>query len=76
MRLLKPAREILAKYCPFTGETKDLLATNPVYQSFIERFNNHEAKSRRIVTLTIKRFQKEGIPVPDVLSEEEKYLSH
>ena len=76
MRLLKPVREILAKYCPFTGETKDLLKTNPAYESFVERFNNHEAKNRRIVTLTIKRFQKEGIPVPDVLTAEEKYLSH
>ncbi|MGN0241178.1 MAG: hypothetical protein ACI4CS_05780, partial [Candidatus Weimeria sp.] len=76
MRLLKPVREILSKYCPFTGDTKTLLESNPVYQPFIERFNNHEAKSRRIVTLTIRRFQKEGIPVPDVLTAEEKYLSH
>ena len=76
MRLLKPAREILAKYCPFTGEAKALLSTNPSYKPFVERFNNHETKDRRIVTLTIKRFEKEGIPVPDVLRDEVEYLSH
>ncbi|MQN01671.1 MAG: hypothetical protein DUD27_06805 [Lachnospiraceae bacterium] len=76
MRLLKPAREILAKYCPFTGDSKALLATNPTYQQYIERFNNHEKKDHRIVELTIKRFEKNGTSVPDELKAEEEYLSH
>ncbi|MDD6551570.1 MAG: hypothetical protein PUF16_07295 [Lachnospiraceae bacterium] len=76
MRLLKPAREILAKYCPFTGDAKALLAGNPTYQSYVERFNNHEAKDRRVVQLTIKRFEKEGIAIPQDLSDEVNYLSH
>lgn len=76
MKLLKPAREILAKYCPFTGDAKQLLSTNPTYQSFVERFNNHEQRDRRVVQLTIKRFEKDGIDIPKELTEEVKYLSH
>ena len=76
LRLLKNAREILAKYCPFSGKAKELLSDNPQYKPYIERFNNHEARDRRIIALTIRRFEKEGIEVPQELKDEVTYLSH
>ena len=76
LRLLKNAREILAKYCPFSGKSKELLSENPQYKPYIERFNNHETRDRRIIALTIKRFEKDGIEVPQELTDEVAYLSH
>ncbi|MDY6352064.1 MAG: hypothetical protein SPL57_03370 [Lachnospiraceae bacterium] len=76
LRLLKIPREILAKYAPFSGRSKELLKENPQYKQFIERFNNHEARDRRIIALTLKRFEKEGIESPKELVDEYNYLSH
>lgn len=74
LRLNKVTREILFKYCPFTGESLGILGSNPQYEQLIGRHKNHQNQAKRPIIVTIKRFDKEQIPRPKELMDEITYL--
>lgn len=74
LRLNKVSREILFKYCPFGKEIRDSLGGNPQYEQYIQKFNNHAMQGVRPYVITIKKFQRDDIPVPDEIMNEVKYF--
>ncbi len=74
LRLNKVTREILFKYCPLSGESLNILGSNPQYEQLIAKHRNHQNQAQRPIIVTIKRFDKEQIPRPKELMDEIEYL--
>ncbi|HEX3023272.1 MAG TPA: cyclic nucleotide-binding domain-containing protein, partial [Lachnospiraceae bacterium] len=61
IRLNKYVREILAMYCPFGKKTRVRLASQPLFDEAMARFNRENMKKIRELELRYKALEKEGI---------------
>ncbi len=74
MRLLKPEREMLFKYCPFKQKTRIALQNSPQYEKLIQVRSNKTEQKTKPIKNTIKKMENGGETPPNELIEEISYL--
>lgn len=68
-RLNKPSREILSKYCPLKKELRQRLSSNPLFENEMHYLTVQINNKINELNVKIKKYEKEGIPVPDIMKE-------
>lgn len=72
-RLNKVSRDILTRYCPFSKDVRQSLATNPLYQNAFNKLDiNNEKKLNRLRALYTK-YEAAGGKITADLNENLKY---
>lgn len=61
MRLNKVAREILASYCPFKKEIRDRLASQPLFEEAMQKFNRERAKKVKDLDLRYRTLETKKV---------------
>ena len=61
MRLNKVAREILASYCPFRKEIRDRLASQPLFEEAMQKFNRERAKKVKELDLRYRTLETKKV---------------
>ncbi len=68
-RLNKVTRDILTMHCPFVKSIRSELATNPIYQSTILRFESENAKKLQRFNGVYDKYEKAGGVITPELKE-------
>lgn len=76
MRINKVARGILATYCPFRKEIREKINEQPIYAEAGKRFVLARSKALKQLENSCKRFEKEGLEIPEELKETRDYLEN
>ena len=72
-RLNKVARDILVRYCPFSKEVRQSLASNPQYQSAFHKLDaENRKKEQRLIALYDKYEAAGGVITPE-LKENQRF---
>lgn len=74
-RLNKVVRGILSRYCPFKSGTRKMLASNPNFSEFMERFEIKNNQRIHRIDLIIQKLTHTGISVPDEIKREREFLT-
>ena len=61
MRLNKVAREILASYCPFRKELRERLASQPLFEEAMQKFNRERAKKVKDLDLRYRTLETKKV---------------
>ena len=61
MRLNKVAREVLASYCPFAKEIRERLASQPLFEEAMQKFNRERAKKVKEMDLRYRALETKKI---------------
>ncbi len=69
LRLNKVVREILFKHCPFSQPIRDSLEKQPLFSSFIRRFENIRAKEARLLEARYAKLERSGIELDPELKD-------
>lgn len=72
-RLNKVAREIMARYCPFSKDVRQNLMQNPQYQNAFRKLDNENAKKVQRLTAMYDKYEAAGGEITPVLNENLKY---
>ena len=71
--LNKPAREILATYCPFAASIREEIGEQPIFRDAMARYYREKAKKTRELDLRYRVLEKEGVELPQVLLDTKKF---
>ena len=75
LRLNRVSRDILFRFCPFTKEIRNKLATSsPAYQKLIERYDVKLAQRKRLMEIVYTKIEKAGASVPKELQGQKEFL--
>ncbi len=74
LRLNKPARTILFRYCPFSLHLRISLSGNQIYKELADKFQIKRERTVRLTDLAISRIEKAGHEVPAPIREYRSYL--
>lgn len=74
-RLNKVAREILVKYCPFSKAVRSELRTNPMYNSYITKYEAEIAKKYQRYTIFCQKYEKAGGKITPELADNLQYYT-
>lgn len=75
LRLNRVSRDILFRFCPFTKEIRNKLATSsPAYQKLIERYDVKLAQRKRLMEIVYTKIEKAGASVPKELVGQREFL--
>ena len=73
MRLNRFSRKMLAMYCPFAKAYRDKLASQPIYEEAMKRFNVNRLKKVKEYQTRIAYYQNKNIDVPSEVLETRNY---
>ncbi len=73
-RLNKVAREILFTFCPFSKDLRDKVAENPQYTELINHYKVRINNVAKPVLNAIAKLKKDGIDIPEVLTQQIEHL--
>jgi len=73
-RLNKVVRGILAKYCPFKSGTRKMLASNPNFSEYMDRFEIKNNQRIHRIDLIIQKLTYAGVEVPAAIKNEREFL--
>lgn len=73
IRLNKVIRELMSTHCPFSKELRDKLSSQPLFEESMARFNREKAKKVKDIEFRHHALEKEGIEIPEVLLETQRY---
>lgn len=69
IKLNKPAREILATYCPFSKSIRERLRQQPLFEEAMNRYYHDKKKKIRELESRYRFLEKENIEVTEELQE-------
>lgn len=69
MRLNKVTREMLATYCPFNKEVREVLEKQPVYEEAFTRFEREKQKKVRELELRYHALIKAKVTIPSEIED-------
>ena len=73
IRLNKVARQILATYCPFSKAIRVKIASQPIYEDAMKKFNiNHQKKAHEMVT-RLRALERNGAEITQVIYDTQKF---
>ncbi len=73
-RLNKVAREIMFTFCPFAKEVREKIGDNPQYSELINHYTAHIGNLAKPISNIMVKLGKEGIPVPEVVTNQLEHL--
>ncbi len=73
-RLNKVVRGILFEFCPFPSNTRNQLATNPLFSDMITRYDRRQSQAKNRLDLLFKKLNSASFPIPIELERERSYL--
>lgn len=74
MRLNKVSREILASYCPFNKEIRERLASQPLFEEAMQKFNRERAKKVKELDLRYRTLETKKVQLtPEMVKTMEFY---
>lgn len=74
-RLNKPARTVLAKYCPFSSAIRTQLAGNPMFADYMALSERHLAPAKKRFDLLLAQLESKGYEIPKELRAQKAYYS-
>ncbi|MGE5371166.1 MAG: hypothetical protein ACM3QZ_04160 [Solirubrobacterales bacterium] len=69
LRLNKVARDILFKYCPFSGVIRDMLGKQPLFTPLISRFDQLRVQKIKSLESHYNKLKRPGMPLEPDLSD-------
>lgn len=76
-RLNKVVRRIMMTYCPFSQPVRDIIANNPMFHEFLEKYYILQAKKHHSIEVLLLRLEKEGaIITPELEQYLKLYIDH
>lgn len=76
VRLNKIARELLASYCPFGGETRATLRSQPIFEDAMGRFERGRSKKVYELEMHYRMLEKEKGEIPEELVQTLHYYKN
>lgn len=74
IRLNKSERNILAKYCPFSKPYREKVASHPMFEQSITRYNVKTSQALHHLKMVFDKYEKNGGVTPDEVKQGMKYL--
>ncbi|MCR5773492.1 MAG: hypothetical protein K6G42_00270 [Lachnospiraceae bacterium] len=75
LRLNKASREIIFRFCPFTSEIRQKLATSsPAYQKLLERYDIKLSQKKRLMEIVYTKVEKAGASIPEEIKAQRAFL--
>lgn len=74
MKLSRVARNILFTYCPFSNEIYKGLAGQTVYAEAAKKYIRDNRAEQKSVELLVRKFEREGMEVPEEIRKTWEYL--
>ena len=68
-RLNKVARTILFNYCPFPGEIRNKLGTNPIYKDILDKYNIRNAQKVHRIEMVRQKLNARGLAPEEIERE-------
>ncbi len=75
VRLNKVARQMLSTYCPFPKKMRAKLATQPLYEEAIKRFNINQQKKSHEIAMRIHALERSGAEITKELYDTQEFYS-
>jgi len=69
IKLTKPAREILATYCPFSRQIREQLRHQPIFEEAMNRFYSEKKKKIREIENRYRLLERERIEITQELKD-------
>jgi len=69
IKLTKPAREILATYCPFSRKIREQLKMQPIFEEAMNRYYSEKKKKIREIEGRYRMLEKENIQITQELMD-------
>lgn len=69
IKLTKPAREILATYCPFSRKIREQLKMQPIFEEAMNRYYSDKKKKIREIEGRYRMLEKENIEITQELMD-------
>lgn len=73
LRLNRPAREILAMYCPFCKRIREKINTQPLFAEAMGRYRREKQKKINALDLKFRVWHKDNVDIPEELIETEHF---
>lgn len=73
-RLVRPVREVIFKYCPFSEEIRKNLSGHPMFKDMLDRYNVKLGQALHKIDLLKRRIEATGNKVPEDLLKEEQFI--
>ncbi len=73
IKLNKPVRELMATYCPFGKELRDLLIIQPLFEEAYARYNREKLKKVRELEARHRLLQKDQVEIAEEFTETLNY---
>lgn len=74
MRMNRINRGIMFTYCPFASDVAQGLLVQNAYQEAARRFMTEKRKQEQSLTVLERKFEKNGIDLPEEIRQTKKYL--
>ncbi|MFP4550121.1 MAG: hypothetical protein ACLFNT_04895 [Spirochaetales bacterium] len=74
IRLNPVAREIFYRFCPFPEQMRSEMEKKPLYADLEHKYQNRQRKALLKIETRVKRFEKEGEPLPEDLAHHLEFL--
>lgn len=74
MKLSRVSRNIMFTYCPFSNEIYKGIEGQTVYAEAAKKYIRDNMAARKSIEMVIRKFEKEGIEVPEDLQNTLEYL--
>lgn len=74
MKLSRVSRNIMFTYCPFSNEIYKGIEGQTVYAEAAKKYIRENMAARKSIEMVIRKFEKEGIEVPEDLQNTLEYL--
>lgn len=76
IRLNKPVREIMATYCPFSKKIRERIASQPLFEEAMARYNREKIRKIKELDLRCRILEKDNVNIPkELLDTKNFYLN-